>query len=67
MEFEDSCGYFFRLDIYLGFIEPVDHFLGRILAGLDAISSTFAGIPPHFVEGMDNISVKQCIFAFPLF
>ena len=43
--------------VYLGFVEPGDHYLDRLLAGLDANSSTFAAIPPHFVEGMAN----ECI------
>ena len=49
------------MDISLGFVEPWDHYLDRLLAGLDPNSS-------HFVKGVDNdISTKQCYFLLPLF
>ena len=38
-------------DVYLGFAEPGDQYLGRILAGLLPNSSEFAAIPPHFKCG----------------
>ena len=49
------------MDIYLGFAEPGDHYLGRLLSGLDPNSSTFAAIPPHFVEGMDNEYINEAM------
>ena len=36
------------MDIYLGFAEPGDHYLGRLLTGLDANSLTFAAISSTF-------------------
>ena len=49
------------IDIYLGFAEPGDHCLGRILADLDANFLTFAAIPPHFIEGMDNECINEAM------
>ena len=37
------------LDVYWHFSEPGDHFLGRVLTGLDPNKSEFASPPPHFV------------------
>ena len=34
--------------IYLGFAEPGDQYLGRLLAGLNPNKATFAVIPPPF-------------------
>ena len=52
------------LDVYWHFAEPGDHFLGRILAGLDPNKSEFATLPPHFImEGnlMDDEDVKEAM------
>ena len=37
------------LDVYWHFSEPGDHFLGRVLSGLDPNKSEFATPPPHFM------------------
>jgi hypothetical protein len=44
------------LDVYWHFSEPGDHYLGRILAGLDPKKSTFSSLPPHWklVNPMEN-------------
>ena len=36
------------LDVYWHCAEPGDNFLGRVLAGLNALKSTFYILPPHF-------------------
>jgi hypothetical protein len=36
------------LDVYWHFSEPWDHYLGRILAGLDLKKSSFAILSPHW-------------------
>ena len=48
-------------DIYLGFAEPGDQYLGRLLAGLDPNKSEFATLPPHFVEGMENEYISEAM------
>jgi hypothetical protein len=44
------------LDVYWHFSEPGDHYLGRILAGLDPKKSSFANLPPHWtlVNPLEN-------------
>ena len=37
---------------YLGFAEPGNQYLGRLLVGLLLNSTDFAVIPPHFVCGI---------------
>ena len=41
-------------EVYLGFAEPGDQYLGRLLAGLLPYSAGFSVIPPHFICCMDN-------------
>ena len=41
------------LDIYWHFCAPGDHFLGRVLAGLDPNKLEFASLPPHFMTEFD--------------
>ena len=48
-------------EIYLGFAEPGDQYLGRLLAGLNPNKATFAVIPPHFNEGMENECIKEAM------
>ena len=48
-------------DIYLGFAEPGDQYLGRILAGLNVNDDSFAVLPPHFVCGMENELIREAI------
>lgn len=48
-------------DIYLGFAEPGDCYLGRILAGLSPNKANFDVIPPHFTVGMENTYVKEAM------
>ena len=48
-------------DIYLGFAEPGDQYLGRLLAGLDPNKAEFATLPPHFVEGMENEYISEAM------
>ena len=40
------------LDVYMHFMEPGDHYLGRILSGLDPMQEEFCALPPHF--NVDN-------------
>ena len=48
-------------EVYLGFAEPGDQYLGRLLAGLLPNSAEFAVIPPHFICGMDNAFVAEAM------
>lgn len=48
-------------DIYLGFAEPGDCYLGRILAGLSPNKTNFDAIPPHFTVGMENRYIKEAM------
>ena len=46
------------IDVYWSFAHAGDQYLGRLLAGFDPNSASFACYPPHFVVGMENRSVK---------
>lgn len=48
-------------DTYFLFAEPGDQYLGRCLAGLQPNSISFATLPPHFTEGMENHSVAEAM------
>ena len=48
-------------EVYLGFAEPGDQYLGRLLAGLLPNSADFAVIPPHFSCGMENDFVAEAM------
>ena len=48
-------------EVYLGFAEPGDQYLGRLLAGLLPNSADFAVIPPHFSCGMENKFVAEAM------
>ena len=51
------------LDVYWQFSDAGDHFLGRVLAGLDPNKSEFASMPPHFIiEGHLMNDPGMCIF-----
>ena len=41
-------------EVYLGFADTGDKYLGQILAGLLPKSADFAVTPPHFKFGMEN-------------
>ena len=41
------------LDVYWHFCAPGDHFLGRVLAGIDPNKPDFASLPPHFMTEFD--------------
>ena len=50
------------LDVYWHFLEPEDHYLGRVLAGLDPNQPEFGVLPPHFNmedNPMDNEHIKE--------
>ena len=47
------------IDIYWKFAEKGDHYLGRILAGLDPDSESFDVLPPHFTVGIGNNHLKK--------
>ena len=47
------------LDIYWKFAEAGDHYLGRILAGLDPCSEKFGVLPPHFTVPIENEFIKE--------
>ena len=48
-------------DVYLGFAEPGDHYLGRLLAVLNPNKASFASLPPHFIKGMEDKDVKEAM------
>ena len=48
-------------DIYFNFAQPGDHYVGRMLAGLNPTSPSFKVLPPHFTCGLDNKYVKEGI------
>ena len=48
-------------DIYFNFAQPGDHYIGRMLAGLDPNSTRFRVLPPHFKCGLENPHVKQAL------
>jgi hypothetical protein len=54
----DVLGRYFKYDA------PMDAFLGRILAGLDVNSPTFATLPPRFVNSVDDALLLHCFPAF---
>ena len=37
------------LDVYMHFMEPGDHYLGRILSGLDPMKQDFTALPPILI------------------
>ena len=41
------------LDIYWHLCAPGDHFIGRLLAGLDPNKPEFSSLPPHFMTEFD--------------
>ena len=49
------------LDVYWHFSEPGDHYLGRILAGLDPNKAEFGTLPPHFIvpDPMSHPDIKR--------
>ena len=49
------------LDVYWHFSEPGDHYLGRILAGLDPCGTNFGVLPPHFTleDPLSNPVIKS--------
>jgi hypothetical protein len=49
------------LDIYWRFAEAGDHYLGRLLAGLDTNSADFGILPPHFTVPMSNPLVQRAL------
>ena len=49
------------LDIYWRFAEAGDHYLGRLLAGLDTNSADFGVLPPHFIVPMSNPHVNRAM------
>ncbi len=48
-------------DIYWVFAEAGDYYCGRILAGLNANSTFFDILPPHFLEGYENETIRNAI------
>ena len=46
-------------EVYLGFADPGDQYLGRLLAGLLPSSADLAVIPPHFSCGIENKFVAE--------
>ena len=51
------------LDVYWHCAEPGDCYLGRILAGLDAMLPSFSVLPPHFtmMNPMADENVKEAM------
>lgn len=55
------------LDVYWHFSEPGDHYLGRILAGMDPKKASFGGLPPHWtmsnpIENEDILCAMNMLF-----
>ena len=48
-------------EVYLGFAEPGNQYLGRLLAGLLPNSAEFGCIPPHFICGMENRVINEAM------
>ena len=48
-------------DIYFTFGEFGDHYLGRVLAGLDPNLASFSQLPPYFKEGIENLYIKRAM------
>ena len=48
-------------EVYLGFVEPGDQYLGRLLAGFSPNDASFGCLPPHFECGMENKYVKEAM------
>ena len=48
-------------DIYFNFAQPGDHYIGRMLAGLDPNSTSFRVLPPHFKCGLENEHVQRAL------
>ena len=48
-------------DIYFNFAQPGDHYIGRMLAGLDPTSTEFRVLPPHFKCGVENADVARAL------
>ncbi len=46
-------------DIYWMFAEAGDQYCGRILAGLDPMTSNFDVLPPHFTVGIEDEDVRN--------
>lgn len=51
------------LDLYWKWGHLGDTYLGRCLAGLDPDDENekFATLPPHFIEGMENVHIKEAM------
>ena len=49
------------LEIYWKYAQAGDNYLGRLLAGLDPNSETFAVLPPHFTVPMTNEKVQNAM------
>ena len=52
------------LDVYWHFSKPGDHYLGRILAGMDPKKPAFGELPPHwnFGNAMENADVSNGMY-----
>ena len=51
------------LDVYWHCSEIGDHYLGRVLAGLNALSPDFIIIPPHFKceDPLSNPHIREAM------
>ena len=54
------------LDFYWHFCAPGDHFLGRLLSGLDPNKLEFASLPPHFMTEFDTMEDPDILEAMHL-
>jgi hypothetical protein len=55
-----------NLDVYCHFCTPGDHFLGRVLAGLDPNKPEFASLLPHFIAEFDPMEDPDILEAMHL-
>ena len=52
------------LDIYWKFEEAGDHYLGRILSGLDPYSADIGVLHPHFTVPYENPLMQELLIFF---
>ena len=48
-------------NIYFQFAATGDHYLGRLLSGLNPMKPEFSTLPPHFQVGMENKDVSEFV------
>ena len=54
------------LDVYWHFFAPGNHFIVRVLAGIDPNKPEFASLPPHFMTEFDPMEDPDILEAMHL-